>query len=74
MRYFVVGPVHSTLPRLIGDVRAYQLVRRNAERFARKIDRELAKGPTHYISDNYYGPVELWPLVIEEGEEDSLSR
>lgn len=43
----------------------YKKIAKNTRQFAIKGNRELAEGPTHLITDNYYGPVELWPLVME---------
>jgi hypothetical protein len=70
-RYFIAGPYHPPYPSL--KVNMYKILRKRAAEFARSINRELAEGPTIYLPDNFYGSVELWPLVIEEGEEDSLS-
>jgi hypothetical protein len=63
-RNFVVGPHHITYPSF--KVNLYGLYRRKASDFAKSIGRELAEGPTLLITDNYYGPVELWPLVQEK--------
>jgi hypothetical protein len=65
-RYFVVGPYLHQHPSMQSNM--YKLSRKKAEEFARSIDRELAEGPTLYLPDNYYGPVELWPLVVEKAE------
>ncbi len=41
----------------------YGLHRCKAEEWAKSVGREIAEGPTQYVPFNYYGPVELWPLV-----------
>ena len=63
-KHFVVGPYHNQSPGL--KVNLYGLYREKAAEFAKSIDRELAEGPTLLIIDNFYGPVELWPLVAED--------
>lgn len=66
MRHFVVGPYHEQYPSLV--MNWYRLLRKKANDFAVSIDRELAEGPTVYFPNNYFGPVELWPLVFKEDE------
>jgi hypothetical protein len=70
-RDFVIGhyyPDHYSF-----KINMYKIARNGAVKYANSINRELAEGPTVLITDNLYGPVELWPLVIEEGEGDALS-
>ncbi len=50
----------------------YKLFSRKSKEWATTQGRELAEGPTQLIRDNYYGPVELWPLVYI-GEENDIS-
>lgn len=40
----------------------YAANRRAAERFVQSENCELAEGPTQYVGNNSYGPVELWPV------------
>lgn len=60
---FIVGTVLPNHPSFKANL--YGLARREAEKFAESINREVAEGPPLYLPDNYYGPVELWPLVWE---------
>lgn len=60
-RYYIVGCYHPVYPDL--ELVTYSVSWKAAERYAKSINRELAEGPTVYIPDNYFGPVELWPLV-----------
>lgn len=62
--HFIVGNYVPQHPSLKASM--YKIQRKGAENFAKSIDRELAEGPTVYLPDNFYGPVELWPLVAEE--------
>lgn len=60
--YVISYPVltHPTL-----KANMYGLWRKKASEFATSMHRELAEGPTQYLPNNFYGPVELWPLVME---------
>lgn len=71
MKHYVIGPFPPLHPSL--KCNFYGLYRRRAEDYAHSIGRELAEGPTEFITGNHYGPVEFWPLVIEEGEDYSIS-
>lgn len=71
-KHYIVSsyiPDHESL-----RINMYKVVRLGAESYAKTLGRKLAEGPTQYFPDNFYGPVELWPLAIEEGEENPLSR
>jgi hypothetical protein len=70
-RHFVVGPYQHPHPSI--QINMYKFLRRKAVGFAISIGRELAEGPTVYLPDDYWGAVELWPLVVEE-EKNALSR
>jgi hypothetical protein len=67
---FVVGNYHPQHPSLKASM--YKIMRKGASDYAQAIGRELAEGPTVYLPENYYGPVELWPLVYVEEKEDAL--
>ncbi len=75
LREYVVSAVPPSHPSLKANF--YGLLRRNSEKFAVSIGRELAEGPTQFIpydmKREYPEPMELWPLVYEEGEKNSLS-
>lgn len=61
--HFIIGAYHPQHPNLKSSM--YNLARKTADKYAKRIGRELAEGPTLYLLDNIYGPVELWPLVVE---------
>jgi hypothetical protein len=62
MRQFIIGPY--TPP--ISGLNFYGIQRRHAKEYAERTGRELAEGPTVLVTENDYGPVELWPLVYKE--------
>lgn len=51
----------------ISPERYYKAITKRTKEYAVRINRELAEGPTHFLPDNYYGPVEMWPLVMTNG-------
>jgi len=59
--HFIVGSYTEPQPYLKCNI--YKVEYRCADAFARSIGKQLAEGPTELLSDNYYGVVELWPLV-----------
>lgn len=63
-RHYIIGPCHIQHSSL--KINMYGFSRKQAAKYATSIGRELAEGPALFIPDNYHGPVELWPLVIEE--------
>ena len=62
-KHFIVGPYHAQHPFLKSSI--YKLLYKGAINYAIKNNLQLAEGPTEYLPDNDYGPVELWPLVWE---------
>ena len=71
-RHFIVGNYHSQHFSLKASM--YKILRKGADKYAVSINREVAEGPTLLLPDNYYGVIELWPLVVEEGVEYALPR
>ncbi len=43
----------------------YKIAWKGARNYAEKIGRELAEGPTLYVSNSHYGSLEVWPLVYK---------
>ncbi|MFY3741646.1 MAG: hypothetical protein HMLIMOIP_002104 [Candidatus Nitrosomirales archaeon] len=72
-REFVIGPYPALYmpPKMTTGM--YGMLRKHADKFAKSINRELAEGPTLFLPYNHYGPVELWPLVMEEGDRNPIS-
>lgn len=66
MREFVIGPYTEQPPSVKANL--YRLYRRKADDWAAEHGREVAEGPTVLIRNNFYGPVELWPLVYIGGD------
>lgn len=60
---YAVGPVDPALVKVLGPDSVYRFLHEHAQAFAFSIGRTLAEGPTVYYPSNYFGPVELWPLV-----------
>lgn len=63
-REFIVGPYLGDFQDVF-KINLYGVSWRNSKARAQDVGRELAEGPTQVIYNNYYGPVELWPLVYQ---------
>lgn len=74
MNEFITTHALSTYEHPSLQLNFYKLFNKKSKEWAKEQGRELAEGPTHLIRDNYYGPVELWPLVYIGGEKDAVSR
>jgi hypothetical protein len=45
----------------------HKVVRRGNQKFADENNVLIAEGPSQYLANNYYGPVELWPVFDYRG-------
>jgi hypothetical protein len=73
VRHIIVTPALSTYQHPSLKMDFYKFFCKKNKQWADEMGRAVAEGPSYLIRDNYYGPVELWPLVFEGGESDSLS-
>jgi hypothetical protein len=64
MKHVLVALHQPVIYKMMTPERAYRMLRKRAEWFAKGEGREVAEGPTQMVYDNPpWGPVELWPLV-----------